>query len=90
MIIWDKLFGTYEPEGDPVVYGVLKPIETYNPLKINFSEYGALIQDVVNESSWKNKILYLVKKPGWSPNGPSMTEEELFKEKLSMGYGPTN
>ena len=85
LIIWDKLFGTFQKEEEAVVYGVLKPIETYNPIRINFDEYVSLIKDVWNEPSWINKLRYIYKKPGWNPSGEMTTEEELFQQKLAMG-----
>ncbi|NRA65985.1 MAG: sterol desaturase family protein [Pseudobacteriovorax sp.] len=84
LIIWDKLFGTFEPEVEPVVYGVLKPIETYNPVKVNFMEYGSLIKDVWQAKSWSHRFGYLFHKPGWSPEGPGQSLEELFQEKLAL------
>ncbi len=87
LIIWDKLFGTFQEEEEPVVYGVLKPIQTYNPITINFGEYQNLFWDVVKEPSWKNKMQYMLRKPGWSPHGQGESEAELFKNKLALGYG---
>ena len=39
LIIWDKLFGTFEPEVEKPIYGLVKNIDTYNPLKIAFLEW---------------------------------------------------
>ncbi|TAL58915.1 MAG: sterol desaturase family protein [Legionella sp.] len=36
LIIWDKLFGTFEPEKEPVNYGVTEPLHTWNPFVANF------------------------------------------------------
>lgn len=45
LIIWDRLFGTFEPEMAPVRYGLIKNIDTYNPLRIAFAEWVRLIRD---------------------------------------------
>jgi sterol desaturase/sphingolipid hydroxylase (fatty acid hydroxylase superfamily) len=84
LVIWDKLFGTYVQEEEQVVYGILKPISSYNPVVINFQEFKALLSDVWHEPSWKNKFLYLIKKPGWHPDGNVASEEELFEQKMAL------
>lgn len=45
-IIWDRLFGSFEPEREPVKYGLTKNIETFNPLKIAFHEWIAIGRDM--------------------------------------------
>ena len=46
LIIWDRMFGTFEPEGERVRYGLTKNIETFNPVKVAFHEFGSLWRDV--------------------------------------------
>jgi sterol desaturase/sphingolipid hydroxylase (fatty acid hydroxylase superfamily) len=46
LIIWDKLFGTFEPEVDTVIYGITKPINSFNPLKVTFSEWRDMFTEV--------------------------------------------
>ncbi len=48
LIIWDKLFGTFQPEleNEKVVYGLVKNIKTYNPIKIAFIEWFYMFKDV--------------------------------------------
>jgi hypothetical protein len=41
LIVWDRLFGTFEPEGERVVYGLTKNIESYNLLWVQLHEYPA-------------------------------------------------
>jgi sterol desaturase/sphingolipid hydroxylase (fatty acid hydroxylase superfamily) len=50
-IFWDILFGTFEHEVKPVVYGITQNINTYNPIKIIFHEWQALYKDVVQSKS---------------------------------------
>jgi sterol desaturase/sphingolipid hydroxylase (fatty acid hydroxylase superfamily) len=75
LIIWDKIFGTFEPENpkEPVVYGITTNIETYNLLKIATHEYQALWNDVKNAATWRDRFNYLFKAPGWTPTDDSMT-----------------
>jgi len=75
LIIWDKLFGTFEPESDqdPVVYGIINNLESYNLFKIAFHEYEALWRDICNAATWRDRLNYLLRPPGWTPTDASMT-----------------
>jgi sterol desaturase/sphingolipid hydroxylase (fatty acid hydroxylase superfamily) len=67
LIIWDKLFGTFEPESanDPVRFGLTKNIHNYNPLFIAFHEWADMFRDVWQAPGWRNKVLYVFGNPGW-------------------------
>lgn len=67
LIIWDKLFGTFEPENpaDPVRFGLTKNISTYNPVRIAFHEFVDMFRDAWNAPGWRNKFLYIFGNPGW-------------------------
>ena len=80
-IIWDKLFKTYEPEVEKPVYGLVKNIETYNPIKIAFIEWFEMFKDFsTSKISLKNRLLYLIKPPGWRHDGTSILSDDLRKE----------
>jgi sterol desaturase/sphingolipid hydroxylase (fatty acid hydroxylase superfamily) len=68
--IWDRAFGTFQEELDeePPVYGVLKPVNTWNPLLINFQHAFNVIQDAYNTSSFKDKLRIWFMPTGWRPN----------------------
>lgn len=72
-IIWDRLFGTFEPERARVVYGLTKNIDTYNPLRIGFHEYAAIGRDVARAPTWRARLGYLFAPPGWSHDGSTRT-----------------
>jgi sterol desaturase/sphingolipid hydroxylase (fatty acid hydroxylase superfamily) len=85
LIIWDKLFGTFQEELDhePVIYGLTKPIPpTHNPVKLIMHEWQSISKDFSKKISFSTKIKYLIKPPGWSHDGSSKTSEELRKEFL--------
>ena len=67
LIIWDKLFGTFEPENpaDPVRFGLTKNIETYNPVRIAFHEWVEMFRDAWRAPGWDNKLRYVLGNPGW-------------------------
>jgi hypothetical protein len=68
-IIWDKLFGTFQEERDdiPAVYGVTRPVRTWNPIKINFMHLWLLIKDAWHAQSWWDKLRIWFMPLGWRP-----------------------
>ena len=80
-IIWDKLFGTFEQEVEKPTYGLIKNIETYNPLKVAFIEWYNMFKDFfTSKTSLANKFKYLMKPPGWRHDGNSILSTDLRKE----------
>jgi sterol desaturase/sphingolipid hydroxylase (fatty acid hydroxylase superfamily) len=77
LIIWDRLFGTFEPEKEKVIYGLTKNIETSNPIRIATAEFESIAKDLQKASKWSDKIKYLLKPPGWSHDGSTKTTKEL-------------
>jgi len=65
LIIWDHLFGTFEPEGAKVVYGLTKNINSYNPFRIAFHEWQDIWSDVRQAPAWRLKLRYTFGRPGW-------------------------
>ncbi len=68
-IIWDRLFGTYEPERDedPVVFGVRKPLASWNPFWANLQVYDYLLFDARKAKRWRDKIGIWFRRTGWRP-----------------------
>ena len=68
-IIWDRLFGTFEAEDskEPVVYGLVHPVQSYNPFYIQFHIMFELLKKVNEAKGWRLKLSYLFKGPGWAP-----------------------
>ena len=79
-IIWDRLFGTFQVEEEHPNYGLVKNINTFNPVKIAFMEWGSLITDAIKSGSFRNAIGYVFGPPGWSPDGSRKTSEQLRAE----------
>ena len=67
MIIWDRLFGTYEPEGEAVVYGITDPVNSINPLEVVFIEYKKIWSDLRRAKGMREALGYLFRGPGWKP-----------------------
>ncbi|PIX15351.1 MAG: C-5 sterol desaturase [Flavobacteriaceae bacterium CG_4_8_14_3_um_filter_31_8] len=80
LIIWDKLFGTFEPEIEKPIYGLVKNINTYNPIKVAFNEWILLFKDVItSNTNFINKIKYFLKPPGWKHDGTGILSKDLRK-----------
>ena len=69
-IFWDKLFGTFQEElkDVPPVYGVSRPVQTWNPIKINFMHMGLLVKDAWRTKNWKDKLRIWFMPTGWRPD----------------------
>ncbi len=85
LIIWDKMFGTFELELEKPVYGLTTNINTYNPVRIAFQEWITLIQDaVLSKTSLSNRLKYLYMPPGWKPEGAGVLSSDLRKQWESV------
>jgi len=86
-IVWDKIFGTFVPEdkSQPMTYGVVSPINTYNPLKIAFAEWGAIFKDMLSSKSsigfWA-RLKYAVAPPGYSHDGSRQSSEDIKRDYM--------
>lgn len=67
LIIWDRLFGTFEPETEPVRYGLTTNIATYNPFRIAFHEWADITRDLRHAENWQERWKYVFGAPGWKP-----------------------
>jgi sterol desaturase/sphingolipid hydroxylase (fatty acid hydroxylase superfamily) len=73
LIIWDRIFGTYQKEEEKVIYGLTKDINTNNPLLINFIEFKSILKDLKKCKSWKDRFKIIFGNLSWKP--------DYFKEK---------
>jgi sterol desaturase/sphingolipid hydroxylase (fatty acid hydroxylase superfamily) len=73
LIIWDKLFGTFEPENsaDPPRFGLTQNIGTFNPVRIAFHEWVQMFRDAWMAPGWENKLRYIFGNPGWRHDQPA-------------------
>ena len=77
-IIWDRIFGTYQPEEEQVIYGITTNIgNKANPLHINFHEYVDMFRDVKNAKTFREKMFYLF----GDPVDIAMMKKDLAPEK---------
>jgi sterol desaturase/sphingolipid hydroxylase (fatty acid hydroxylase superfamily) len=87
--IWDRVFGTLEPERKeiPIEYGITRPISRTSFWDMYFGEIVALARDVYHAPGLKNKFLYLFMPPGWSHTGEHKTAKVVRKEFLGRNDG---
>lgn len=67
LIIWDKLFGTFQAEEEEVYYGITSPLQSWNPVWANIHYWQELIQVAKQSKSIGDKIRVFIKPPGWFP-----------------------
>jgi hypothetical protein len=68
LIIWDKMFGTFQEEEERPTYGITKPVNSWNAVWANFSHYAVMAEEMKRITSWRDKVRYLFNKPGWLPD----------------------
>ena len=66
LILWDRLFGTFEREEEPVVYGLTRNIDTFDPVVIATHEWRDIARDVAGSSTWRDRWSFLLRGPGWA------------------------
>lgn len=64
LIVWDRLFGTFEPEAEPPVYGLTTPLAKRDVVHASFHEWLAILQDLRRARSWRGRMTALFGRPG--------------------------
>jgi sterol desaturase/sphingolipid hydroxylase (fatty acid hydroxylase superfamily) len=79
LIVFDRLFGTYIAERPDVTcqYGLVTPVTTYNPIRINVEPWIGMVKDVAGAGSVWDAVRYLFGPPGWRADGTGLTTAEL-------------
>lgn len=80
LIIWDRLFGTFVKEEEKPIYGLVKNINTYHPVKIALYEWKMIFKDLKSKVGLKDKLKYVFYAPGWSHDKSRQTSQELREE----------
>jgi len=66
LITWDRMFGTFEPEAEPVVYGLTKNLDTFNPARVAGHEHFEMLRDVSRSGNWRERLSFVFRGPGWA------------------------
>jgi alkylglycerol monooxygenase len=67
LVVWDRLFGTFEPESEPCVYGTTVPLIGWDPLRAVGGNYVGLLGRFVHARRWRDKAGVLFRSPSWNP-----------------------
>ena len=67
LIVWDRLFGTFQAETNRPEYGLTTQIESSNPLDVQFSQLRLLVRDLRTDPTWRTRLNRLWRAPGWEP-----------------------
>ena len=77
LIIWDRIFGTFQPEEQRPRYGLTNNIGSFNPFIVAFKTWGELFNKGWKSGSVRHFINYFFQPPGWSHDGSSKTVREM-------------
>ncbi|HSV41159.1 MAG TPA: sterol desaturase family protein [Nocardioidaceae bacterium] len=77
LIIWDRLFGTFQAEAHRPTYGLTTPIYSNNLVELQFHEYAAIVRDVRAARTWRERLGYMFAPPGWQP---TTTDNRVLEE----------
>ncbi len=87
LILWDKLFGTFQAELDPkeyapIQYGLTKNLENPGPIKVVFHEWQQIWQDFTQpDIRFSQRMQYLLGPPGWSHDGSRQTSKQMREQE---------
>lgn len=89
LIIFDRLFGTFigERADVPCRYGLVKPLRSYNPIKIAFHDWVQMARDLRQAKSWRARFMHMFGPPGWSADGSGATTENLRRGLANAATG---
>lgn len=93
LIIWDKMFGTFQEEEETPVYGITTPLNSWNPVYAQVAHFGNIYTDFKRVNGIGNKLKVLFYKPGWLPKelggmraipNPETQVQEKFNPKVEI------
>ncbi|MEL7025555.1 MAG: sterol desaturase family protein [Pseudomonadota bacterium] len=79
LIVWDRLFGTFEPESEPPIFGVRKALQSFNPINANLQVYRSLIADTHATRGLRNKLRIWFGRTGWRSADAEQARPLVFK-----------
>jgi sterol desaturase/sphingolipid hydroxylase (fatty acid hydroxylase superfamily) len=88
LIVWDRLFGTYQPEEERPVYGVTHPLASYNPIWANLAAFGDIATLSILATRPADKLRAWIAHPAWRPAGATMTPVPLPTRDTFHKYDP--
>ena len=74
-ILFDRIFGTFQEEIRRPTYGLTKNVQTFNPFRLEYFEYAAMVRDVRAATTVRAKLGHIFMPPGWTLDGERWSEE---------------
>lgn len=96
LIIWDRMFGTFQEELDekkyqPIKYGLTSNLEKPNAFTLIFHEFISIIKDVFQKNlTWKERLMYIFGPPGYSHDGSRKTSKLMLQEEEHLKQSITD
>ena len=91
LIIWDRIFGTFQPEKETPIYGVTTPVNSWNPVTANLRPFAELYRELKKIPGLWNKVKFTFAPPGWYPkelgghkSAPPLDKEAYRKYHVSL------
>ena len=88
LIVWDRMFGSFEEEKEKPVYGILDHPKSWNPIFINFHYFIILWKNAVAAPFWWDKIRIWFMPSGWIPRGLPQKEKPVITEENHVRFRP--
>jgi len=84
LIIWDRMFGTFQPELNTPNYGITKPPESYNPVYLVFHEFIAIWKDLKKADGWKEYLFILFASPAEQARVEKESKAEIKTQESTV------
>ncbi len=87
LIVFDRMFGTFQEELEPLVYGITKPANSWNPIGLNVDYWKDWFTHFVQANGWINKLKTIYKAPGWTDKEiktPTFSSANIHKFDVSL------
>jgi sterol desaturase/sphingolipid hydroxylase (fatty acid hydroxylase superfamily) len=89
-IVWDRAFGSFQPEEEEPVYGITHPLRSWNPLWANVHVFWQILRDALAAGTWRERWMYVFGPPGWRPEsaGGPIRPPEVSRETFERWDTP--
>jgi sterol desaturase/sphingolipid hydroxylase (fatty acid hydroxylase superfamily) len=90
LIVFDRLFGTFTPETEPVDYGLVRPVQSTNPLWLTLHEWAAMGRDMARPGPWAQRLKHLWGPPEWTreTERSAMSPPETGRNRDNPAHAP--
>src|SRR5262249_31291450 len=89
LIIWDRMFGTFEPEADRPVYGTVKPVASFNPLYCSWAPFRDILEVARQSPRFLDKLQIWIRPPEWRPEGLPPAELDIALDRPKYHVKPS-